>query len=305
MLALSGAKAGDVFAQSIPHSSGIDRPRLTVPANACDCHHHIYDPARFPAPADATAAMQQNARLEEYRRLQQRLGTTRSVVVTPGAYLTDNRVTLDALATLAGRARGVAVVRPDISDAELKTMDAGGIRGIRFSLTTATARTVTIDAPTLVAIEQMSKRAADLGWHLQFNVSADQIVFAESLWSRLPSTIVFDHMGHIPQPAGTRHPAFVILRRMLDTGRTWIKLSVTYDSSAIGPPTYADVNTVGRAYVVAAPERLVWGSNWPHPNETVKPNDARLIDLLAEWAPDEGTRHRILVENPARLYRFT
>ena len=136
-------------------------------------------------------------------------------------------------------------------------------------------------------------------------MTADQIVAAGDLWNRLPSTIVFDHMGHMPQPMGIGHPAFKIVRGLVDKGRTWVKLSVTYDSSEVGPPTYADVNKVGRAYVQAAPERMVWGSNWPHPNETNKPNDAMLFDLLAEWAPSEATRHRILVENPETLYGFT
>jgi len=115
---------------------------------------------------------------------------------------------------------------------------------------------------------------------------------------------VFDHMGHIPQPMGLKHPAFALIRRLIDKGRTWVKLSVTYDSSKIGPPSYSDVNKVGQAYVQAAPERLVWGSNWPHPNETTKPDDAMLFDLLGQWAPNEATRHRILVENPAILYGF-
>ena len=121
---------------------------------------------------------------------------------------------------------------------------------------------------------------------------------------RLPSVIVFDHMGSIPQPMGMKHPAFALIRRLIDKGRTWVKLSVTYNNTKDGPPTYADVNKVGQAYVQAAPERMVWGSNWPHPNETNKPNDAMLFDLLAQWAPDEATRHRILVDNPAVLYGF-
>jgi predicted TIM-barrel fold metal-dependent hydrolase len=111
-------------------------------------------------------------------------------------------------------------------------------------------------------------------------------------------------MGHV-SPAGVTHPAYRIIRRLIDRGRTWVKLSVTYDNTKDGPPSFADVNAVGQAFVKAAPERMLWGSNWPHPNETTKPDDAVLFDLLETWAPDGATRRRILVDNPATLYGFT
>ena len=153
-------------------------------------------------------------------------------------------------------------------------------------------------------IEPLAKRVNGLGWHVQINLTADQIVAAEKLWNGLPSAMVFDHMGHVPQPVGLKHPVFNVIRRLVDKGRTWVKLSVTYDNAKDGPPEYADITQVAQAYVKAAPERMVWGSNWPHPNETNKPDDATLFDLMAKWAPDATTRHRILVENPAELYGF-
>jgi predicted TIM-barrel fold metal-dependent hydrolase len=208
-------------------------------------------------------------------------------------------VTLDAIAQFGADARGVAVINPSISDAELKTLADGGVRGIRFTLTSAGN-----GATNIGMIEPLSKRVNALGWHVQINMTADQILAAEEVWNKVPAQLVFDHMGHIPQPEGVEHPAYKLVRRLIDKGRTWVKLSVTYDSSNIGPPTYADVNKVGEAYVKAAPERMVWGSNWPHPNETTKPDDAKLLDLLAEWAPSEATRRRILVENPEILYGF-
>ena len=252
--------------EPVPNSSGMEAPKLKAPVGACDCHHHIYDAVRFPPP-QATVPVQRNARVEEYRLLQRRIGTTRDVVVTPSAYVTDNRVTLDAIAQLGRNARGVAVISPDVADAELKTLNDGGIRGIRFSLAVANGTASPLPATTIDAIESLGKRVNALGWHVQFNVTADQIVAAEDLLNRLPAQIVFDHMG-------------------------------------IGPPTYADVNKVGAAYVQAAPERMLWGSNWPHPNETTKPDDAMLFDLLTAWAPREATRRRILVENPETLYGF-
>jgi predicted TIM-barrel fold metal-dependent hydrolase len=132
----------------------------------------------------------------------------------------------------------------------------------------------------------------------------DQIVDAASLWDRLPCPIVFDHLGRIPQPAGVDDPAFKTIRRLIDTGRTWVKVSGAYHDTKVGPPGYADVTKVAQAFVKAAPERMVWGSDWPHPSEPQKPDDAVLLDLLLEWAPDEPTRHRILVENPQALYGF-
>jgi predicted TIM-barrel fold metal-dependent hydrolase len=285
-------------AQQVPNSSGSEPASLKAPAGACDCHHHIYDAVRFP-PAKPRGAILPDSRVEEYRMLQRRIGTSRDIIVTPSAYDTDNRVTLDAIARLGPGARGVAVVRADVTDAELKTLAEGGIRGIRFSITDPHNAATSMDM-----IEPLSKRVNALGWHVQINMTADRIVAAADLWYRLPSAIVFDHMGHVPQPAGLSHPVYSVIRRLVDKGRTWVKLSVTYDNTKDGPPGYADINKVAQAYVKAAPERMVWGSNWPHPNETEKPDDALLFDLMGKWAPDEATRNRILVQNPAALYGF-
>ena len=283
---------------AVPNSTGSEAAKLKAPAGACDCHHHIYDAANFP-PVEPGSRFQQNARVAEYKMLQRRIGTSRDIVVTPAPYVTDNRVTLDAIKQLGPNARGVAVVHTAITDAELKTLDAGGVRGIRFSLADPTIATTTVDM-----IETLSKRINPLGWHVQINMGADQIASLDALWNRLPSGIVFDHMGHIPQPQGIAHPAFGVIQRLVDKGRTWVKLSVTYDNTKDGPPGYADITRVAQAYIKHAPERMVWGSNWPHPNETKKPDDAILFDLMEAWAPDETIRHRVLVENPQNLYGF-
>jgi D-galactarolactone isomerase len=176
--------AGISQAQQVPNSSGTEPAKLKAPAGACDCHHHIYDAVRFP-PVQPGGTIIPDARLEEYRMLQRRIGTSRNVVVTPLAYVTDNRVTLDAIARLGPNARGVAVIRPTVTDAELKMLAEGGIRGIRFSLTDPR------NAPTSVEmIEPLSKRVNTLGWHVQINMTADQIVAAADLRNRLPSTMV-------------------------------------------------------------------------------------------------------------------
>jgi D-galactarolactone isomerase len=298
LAATSGLSVRPSRADEVPNSSGTAPAKLKAPAGACDCHHHIYDAVRFPPPQPG-ARILQNARVEEYRLLQRRIGTSRNVVVTPAAYVVDNRVTLDAIARLGPNARGVGVIHPTITDAELKILADGGIRGIRFALGDPSTASTTIDM-----IEPLSKRVNALGWHVQINTDAEKIVAAEDLWNRLPSAIVFDHMGHVPQPTGLAHPVYGVVRRLVDKGRTWVKLSVTYDNTKDGPPGYADITGVAQAYIKAAPERMVWGSNWRHPNETNKPDDALVFDLMAQWAPDEATRNRILVQNPETLYGF-
>lgn len=281
----------------VPNSSGTARPRLPAPAGACDTHIHIYDPAFLPA--GSTARLADNAAVADYRKLQARTGTTRTVVVTPAACRTDNRVTLDAIRALGpDRTRGVAVVHPDVTDADLLALDQGGVRGIRFTLfDPATAVT------TFEMVEPLAHRVAELGWHVQLHWRADQIAPRADLLERLPGVLVFDHMARLPQPEGAAHPAFRIVERLLQSGRAWVKLSGAYLDHR--GPAYVGSTQVARAFVRAAPDRLVWGSDWPHPTEKdAKPDDAALFDLLGEWAGDEALRCRILVDNPARLYGF-
>jgi predicted TIM-barrel fold metal-dependent hydrolase len=220
-------------------------------------------------------------------------------VVHPRNYGTDNGVTLDALAQLGPIARGIAVVTPEVTDAELKRFHDAGIRGVRFSLTH--------DPKTWVVrpdmIEPMAKRIADLHLHLQLAMDGEMIEQMASMLRRLPGTVVFDHLARPPQPAGIDHVSHRIVRELLDKGDTWVKLSCAYINTRIGPP-YPDATRIAQAFVNAAPERVVWGSDWPHPSVVEKPDDALLFDLLAAWAPDETTRNRILVENPEVLYGF-
>src|SRR3954454_11600874 len=250
------------FAQhTVPNSAGSEAPRLKAPANACDCHMHIYDGERFPpARPGPQSRMQSNASVAEYRLLQKRNGTTRTVIVTPAAYVTDNGVTLDAIQQLGpADTRGIAVVHPTVTDAELKTLNDGGIRGIRFTVFDPASAAVSIDM-----IEPLARRVVDLGWHLQIHMRGDQIVENGAMLQRLPTPVVFDHMGRLPQPTPLEHAAYKIIRAMLDKGKTWIKLSGAYMDTRVGAPTYADKTPVTQAYIKAAPERMVWGSDWPH-----------------------------------------
>jgi D-galactarolactone isomerase len=291
---LSGMKAA--AAQQVKWSEGTEPPKLKAPANACDCHHHIYgsqykvDPRSTLRPGDAS--------VEDYRALQKRIGTSRSVVVQPSTYGTENGPTLDAVAAFGPTARAVVVVDTSVTDAELKRMHEQGARGVRFNLAQAGATT-----PDM--IEPLSKRINDLGWHIQINAPAAKIMEIMPILEKVPTPIVFDHLAHIPQPEGVSHPLFGQVRALIDKGKTWVKLSGAYADTKIGPPSYADSTAVAQAYAKAAPERCVWGSDWPHPSEREKkPDDAVLIDLLLAWAPDDKARHRILVENPAVLYDF-
>ena len=296
LAAAAGAvRSEQAFAQQVPWSSGTESPKLKAPANACDCHMHIYD-AKYPTDPKATLKPA-DALVADYKLLQKRIGTSRNVVVTPSTYGTDNRVTLDAIAQIGPTARGVAVVDATVTDAELKRLNGLGIRGIRFNLVQAGATTAEM-------IEPLSRRVNDLGWHIQIHMKGEQIAAIEDLLLRVPSPIVFDHLGRLAQPNALDNPGFKTISKLIDKGRTWVKLSGAYQDTKVGPPTYSDTVAVARAYIKAAPERMVWASDWPHPTEKDKPDDAVLFGLLAEWAPDEAVRTRILVQNPATLYGF-
>jgi D-galactarolactone isomerase len=300
MAALAGTTAGLPVrvseAQQVPNSTGSEPPKLKAPANACDCHMHIIDVARFPSPRPAATT----STVADYRLFQKRIGTTRTIIVQPRNFVLDNRATLDGLAQMGQSARGVVVVDTTVTDAELKRFNDAGVRGTRFSLADP-------NVPLKVdMIEPLSKRIADLGWHIQFHATGDQIVELAALLRRLPSQLVFDHMGQPPLPAGIEHPSHGILRGLIDAGRTWVKLSNVDSNSKVGPPSYPEATKMAQAFIKAAPERLVWGSDWPHPGSGAdkKPNDAQIFDLLPEWAPEEAMRNRILVQNPETLYGF-
>ena len=284
---------------AVPNSSSTTLARYTAPPDACDSHIHIYD-TRFEMKWPNLRAVT-DASVAEYRLLQLRTRTRRVVVVQPAAYGTDNRVTLDAVEQFGlENARGIAVAHPSVTDTELVAMNKGGVRGLRFSLHEPRTAVTSVEM-----IEPLAHRAHRLGWHVQLHLRGEQIVELADLMAKLPGTVVIDHMGRLPQPEGIRHPAFQILRKLLDAGRTWVKLSGPYLDSKTGAPRYADIKPVARALIDHAPERCVWGSDWPHPTEPIaKPDDAALFDFVQEWAIAEETREMILVDNPAKLYGF-
>ena len=286
-------------APSVPYSAGTDSPKFRAPLNACDAHHHIYD-TRFPVAPHWKSGMPQDATVASYRLLQKRLGTTRSIVVQPSTFGVDNSCLLDALSQLGSSSRGVVVVDTGVSDAELKKMAAAGVCGIRVNFVSPQSWGPT----TPEMLVELSKRVHDLNWHVQVLMLGEQIAQMESVLQQLPTPVVLDHLGRIPQPEGLDHAGYAAVRRLLDNGRTWMKLSEAYEDTKVGPPRYEDTSKLAKSYIDAAPERVVWGSDWPHPTQKIKPDDALLFDLLADWAPNEATRRRILVSNPETLYGF-
>lgn len=292
LLRVSAAQADEVR-----WSSGTGKPRSVAPPGATDCHFHTYD-KNYPVMKGATL-LPEDALPGDYRALQSRIGTTRGVIIQPSTYGTDNRLQIASRQALgAENFRVIAVVAEDISDAELRRLDEQGVRGVRFNL--GFPGVLTVDS-----LKPLAPRLADLGWHCQINMRPKQIEDNADLLASLPGRLVFDHLAQVPQPAGVESAPYKIIRGLLDRGKTWVKLSGPYVSSKQGAPDYADAGIVAAAYVKAAPERMVWGSDWPHPSERDnKPDDARLFDLFAQCAGDAAAFKRILVDNPAELYGF-
>lgn len=256
---------------------------------------HIYDPAYQALPGSNFPAL--SGALADYRKLQQRLGLARNVVVQPTAYGADNSCTLAAMAQL-GDARGVAIVAPAASAAEIGRLNARGMRGIRYHMLPGGG--VTWDS-----LPAMAARVAGLGWHAQLQFEGHEFAARAPLLAKLPCDVVIDHIGRFRGPLAADDANWAALRRLVDGGRCWVKLSAPYHGSRNGPPHYADIGALARELARAAPERMLWASNWPHPSlKDSFPDDAGLLDLLAEWAPNAAARQRILVDNPAQLYGF-
>ncbi len=277
-------------------SSGSEAPSFKLPAGAVDCHMHIYDD-RFPS-APGTTLRPPNASIEQYRKVQARLGVQRNVVVTPSTYGTDNRCTLDALRRFGPDARGVAVVDTSVTDAQLSEMNAAGVRAIRFNLSYPGATTVDMLAP-------LASRISALGWHIELVVQGAKLPALERHLLELPCPLVIDHIAHVPQPGGMQSDAMRTAQRLVDKGNTWITLSGPYVDTKSGAPAYADVEPVAKAFINMAPERMLWGTDWPHPTEKAhKPDDASLVDTMAAWIGRADWQERIFVTNPAKLYGF-
>ncbi|MET3182060.1 UNVERIFIED_ORG: putative TIM-barrel fold metal-dependent hydrolase [Variovorax guangxiensis] len=282
-----------------PFSAGRGRTTVDVPPDACDCHVHLYD-ARYPAAAGATLRPP-DAGAADYRQLQRRTGTQRVVFVTPSTYGTDNRPLCDALEAFGSKARGVAVVDEQVDDAELAALHARGIRGIRLNLSLGVVNSAS-------QIEPLARRVAPLGWHLQLLAPAHTWSDLAGVLGRLPVPVVFDHFGRLAPSMTGRHPSHALILRLLEKRRAWVKLSGAYIVSERGAPLYEDVGALALSFLDAAPDRVLWGSDWPHASASAghhaMPDDAELMALLAGWTGTSEALRRVLVDNPAELYGF-
>lgn len=260
---------------------------------ACDCHVHIYEPGYPLAP---TATFQPPpAPSSAYQRVQQALGFGRVIIVQPTGYGFDNRCTLSAVAEIGPGARGIAVIRPDTPEDELQRLHAGGIRGVRYMM---------LPGGVLPwdGLEETAAKIAPLGWNINLQLDGCTLPAYEERLLRLPCRLVIDHIGKFLSPIDHQAPAFASLRRVLDGGRCWIKLSAPYETSRRGPPGYEDIAPLVQELAAQYPQRGLWASNWPHPNVVPTPSDWALFDWALALFHDETTTHRILVDNPEEVY---
>ena len=270
-------------------------PRLSTPKGACDTHMHFYN-AAFPS-APTALMTPPDALVDDYRALQKRLGLERVVIVQPSTYGLDNSCQLAALKALGENARGVMVVDSSTPDAELDRLTRLGARGARFHMLPG-------GVVPWEMLEEVAARVHNFGWHIQLQMNGRDFPLREAVLKRLPGMLVVDHLGRFMDPVATDDPAFKALLRLVETGRCWVKLSGPYESSVTGAPDWADVAPEARALARAAPERMLWASNWPHPGRKNPPDEADLLDVLLDWVDDESVRNRILADNPAELYGF-
>jgi len=275
-----------------------------LPDGACDCHCHVFGPAaRFPY-AEPRSYTPDDAPLEAYLALLDRLGFDRGVLVQPSAYGRDNRAMLDALTRQPTRLRGVAVGGAELTPATLKAWHAAGVRGLRANEFRRDGQHYYQNGVRLQEIEPLLPALADLGWHLQLWIDVRDLPNITNVISRVPVPVVVDHMGRLEHHHGKRNPGFQALLRGVGEGRLWAKLSGTYRLGAT-PPDYAQARPFHDALISANPRNLVWGTDWPHPRpEGPVPDAARLLQVFLDWTGDRAVRRAILVDNPARLYDF-
>jgi D-galactarolactone isomerase len=274
-------------------------PKFDVPPGACDSHIHVYgDKSRFPSMPVNGREMEDHY-LDDYIAVRDALGLSRTVIIQTPHYGNDNASMLDSLAALGlDKARGIAVTAPDISDAELESLHAGGVRGVRFGIELARGM-----RPE--HLETFAARIAPFGWHVQYRSTDEDLPALADRMGRLPVDVVVDHIGSIRPELGLDHPSFAALKGLIDRGRCWVKLSAAYQLSKTGAPSYSDYRAMARALVAMAPECMLWGTNWPHPKVDFMPDDTDLLETMLDWTDDAATRKQILVDNPAKLYGFT
>jgi predicted TIM-barrel fold metal-dependent hydrolase len=310
------AVAGGAFSGRLARGKAAQpatKVNFAVPAGACDCHTHIFgDPAQFPMIVERTYTPE-TASPDEMSAMLKALGVERVVIVTPSVYGTDNAATLFGIRKLGRRARGVAVIDSRTSENELDAMGRGGICGIRLNLATAGAAS---PEEGRRRFEEAAARMAPRRWHVQIYASLAVVAGIRDLVERSPVPVVFDHFGGAQAALGTGQAGFSDLLALVKSGNAYVKISGAYRASTQAPD-YPDAAPLAKALIAANPERILWGTDWPHPDTARTPgrkptdvspllqiDDGHLMNQLAVWAPDAPTRRQILRDNPARVYGF-
>lgn len=261
----------------------------------CDCHIHVFERDRPLAPTATFTPP--HAPVSDYRQVQREAGLARVVVVQPTGYAFDNACTLDAMRDLGPSARGVAVIAHDLGEPELAALHEAGMRGVRFMMLPGGVLPWDSLRPT-------AERIAALGWTINLQLDGHRLPDHLDLLESLPCRLVIDHLGKFLSAVNATSAGFVALRRLLDGGNTWVKLSAPYESSKSGPPTYEDVTWIPELLAREYPERCLWASNWPHPNVNPRPLAIDPLDWFLARVSDTRARRAILVDNPAELYGF-
>ncbi|MFL6840747.1 MAG: amidohydrolase family protein [Bradyrhizobium sp.] len=299
-----------VFAKAAQPSTPVN---FDVPAGACDCHTHIHpDPEKFPF-FSGRVYTPELASPEEMTALHKALHMERVVIVTPSIYGTDNSATLFGMKARGPTARGVAVIDEKTSEADLDAMGQAGIRGIRLNLATGGVNDPAVARPRFqTAVDRVKGR----GWHIQIFTNLPMITATKDLVAASPVPVVFDHFGGAQAALGVEQPGFADLLELVKSGKAYVKISGAYRASKLGPD-YTDCIPLAKALIAANADRIVWGTDWPHPDSVTPPgkkvtdvtplfqiDDGRLLNQLPVWAPDAAVRKKILVDNSARLYGF-
>jgi len=268
--------------------------------NSCDCHAHVCGPeSRYPYVASRLYTPH-DALPSDYRRMLDSLGVERGVLVQPSIYGTDNRALLDALAQDPVRLRGVAVVPWNITSKELENLHAAGVRGVRQNIVDLKEGKGVLP---LEELRKLGRKIKPFGWHVEFLMHVDEFPDLDRQLAGFPVDVVFGHLGYVSTRKTTEEPGFKALLRLMRDGEAWVKMTAPYRLQSEMP--YSDTDRFANALVAAAPERLLWGTDWPHVFiKTAVPEDAKLLALFERWVPEERLRRRILADNPAGLYSF-
>ena len=274
------------------------KPAFSLPRGACDTHVHIWGPFdRFPVAKGAPYTPPERTR-DDLVVLHERLGVDRAVIVQTTVYKSDNRAMLDGIARSGGRWRGVALIDEHFTDADFLSLHEGGVRGVRFGFVKHLG-----GVPDLALVRRTAARIAPMGWHLVLHLDAGNIPEFIDFFGELSLPVVVDHMGRVPVRDGLDQPPFRILLDLLKRPNWWVKVSGAERISETGPP-FADAIPFAQRLIEAAPDRVLWGTDWPHPNVRWEPDEADLVDLLPSFA-GAAALHKVLVDNPARLYGFS